>query len=213
MKGYTTIYHTLLILALVSITFGAIATKKSNNLSADQHQYKIVYNNSHYGYLKCAQSYSPKGNLFSINALAEANLFFKKISTENSTQSIFANGLLIESEALVKRNDKLLKNTTTVFTDGNYSVKKINKEQKIIDRAISFSVVLLYFKEPLGLTVIYSEAWGQFLPLVYQGNSSYSLKIPDGSESTFKYTNGQLKEVITNSIIGEIKFVSTKLNN
>jgi hypothetical protein len=123
---------------------------------------------------------------------------------------VFENNHLSESKALVKRNNKTVRDTKTTYLPDRYLISKINQQQVDLQEDIDFSIACLYFKEPKGVKRVYSEVWGQFFQVIYRGNAHYTFKIPDGTEATYSYQNGVLEQVVTTSMIGEVKFVKNK---
>lgn len=168
-------------------------------------KFKISYHNFNLGIIKATQLVSNNTNTLSIHGKAEGDLYFKKIISENDVYSVFEKNELITSKALFTRNGKTLNNTHTTLLNGGYIVSTIEKENQLITQPIDFTVARMYFQEPKNLNYIYSEAWGKTLPLTRQGNN-YSFTTPDEITCTFKYQNGTLQEVVSKTIIGEIKF-------
>lgn len=48
----------------------------------------------------------------------------------------------------------------------------------------------MYFKEPLGITAIYSSANAQFFKIYYVSAGVYRLALPEGKSAVFTYLNG-----------------------
>lgn len=179
----------------------AVNTPKTENSIS----FKISYHNLDLGYVTATQLASNNTNTLSIHGKAEGDLFFKKIISENSVYSVFEKDELITSKALFTRNGKTLNNTHTKLLKNGYIISTIEKENQLVNQTIEFTVVRMYFQEPKGINYVYSEAWGKLLALKQQDNT-YTFILPDGTICTFKYQYGLLQEVISKSIIGEIKF-------
>ena len=187
-------------LLFINSTFAINTPKIENSIS-----FKISYRNFDLGYVRATQLVSNNTNTLSIHGKAEGDLFFKKIISENSVYSIFEKNELVTSKALFTRNGKTLNNTHTTLLKGGYVVSTIEKENQLVNHSIDFTVVRMYFQEPKDMEYVYSEAWGKVLPLKQKDNA-YTFVIPDGTICTFKYQNGVLQEVISKTMIGEIKF-------
>ncbi|HEV7230991.1 MAG TPA: DUF6134 family protein [Bacteroidia bacterium] len=109
----------------------------------------------------------------------------------------------------VYRNDKLLKanihsvinNKTYVSTvewkkdhyDYDCSTYKYHKAGSTTEN-IDFSVVKMYFAEPLGKKQIFAENYGLFAPLQYLPHSEYRIDV-EKNRNTFQYLNGTLQKV------------------
>lgn len=167
--------------------------------------FKITYHNYHFGYVKAVQYAFEATTIYTILGKSEGDLFFKKITSENSIYTVFEKNELVKSTTVFKRNGKTLNNTHTTLAEGKYMISTVENTNRLIRDEINFTVALMYFQEPLGITNVYSEAWGKVLPLINR-NNHYTFTIPDGTVCTFKYKDGVLVEVISQTIIGEIKF-------
>ncbi len=56
--------------------------------------------------------------------------------------------------------------------------------------AITFTTLMLYYREPLHVSKVYSERFGQMVPLVRLEEGRYELKLPDGKKTLYTYRNG-----------------------
>ena len=178
---------------------------KTPVLVTSEVSFKITYHNFRLGYVKAIKQADDEIHTYTISGKAEGDLFLKKIVSENSIHSTFENNELISSVTFIKRNGRTLNNTSTMLSQGKYIISTVEETSRLQKNDIHFTVALLYFREPLGIDHIYSEVWGKLLPLK-KNNHQYSFTIPDGTTCTFNYENGVLEEVISSTIIGEIKF-------
>ncbi|HET6226717.1 MAG TPA: DUF6134 family protein [Bacteroidia bacterium] len=192
------------ILSIALLLSTAIYASKNPVLESEL-SFKITYHNLQLGYVKAIKHASAIRNTYTVFGKAESDLFLKKIVSENCIHSIFEDNKLLSAVTFVKRNGKTLSNTSTKLLQEKYIISSIEQISQLKRNEIDFTVALLYFQEPLGIENIYSEAWGKILPL-NSHNNEYRFTIPDGTVCTFKYKNGVLEEVTSNTVIGEIKF-------
>jgi hypothetical protein len=197
MRAYA--LFTVLMLPLTTVAV------KDPSMITSELSFRITYHNLHLGYVKAINHSSDITNTYTVLGKAEGDLLLKRIVSENSIHSIFENGELISAITFIKRNGKTLNKTSTTLSQGNYIISTVEETSRLQRNDIHFTVALLYFREPLGIDHIYSEAWGKLLPLAIS-NHQYSFTIPDGTTCTFNYKNGALQEVISSTVIGEIKF-------
>lgn len=88
---------------------------------------------------------------------------------------------------------------------GNRYVTNINhKVDTIYRKEISFCVADLYFKEPVGLTEIYSNMYGSFVKISDTGNHRYKFTTPDGKVNCYTYVNGQLSTIEVELTVGKV---------
>lgn len=97
--------------------------------------------------------------------------------------------------------------TTTVKGAGNtYDIVKNGEKIQLTHVGIKFCVTDMYFKEPLGITSVYSSTYGSFLPLKYISKGVYKLILPDDKSTTFTYVNGKLTGAVATMSLGDITF-------
>lgn len=119
------------------------------------------------------------------------NVFFKKEQLYKSDVNILLNG-------------KAFAETNTLYANGEYQVTK-NKKQSKFKGLITYSTVLLYFKEPVKVKECYSEQDGSINDLVSLGNHKYKKVNAKGNENMYTYKNGVLYEATIDG--GLINFV------
>ena len=196
------IYIQLLVLLLPF----SIASTENPALITSQLSFKITYHNLQLGYVKAVKHASSATHSYMILGRAEGDFLLKKLVSENCIHSTFENDDLIKSVTFIRRNGKTVNATNTTLLQGKYIISTVKEISQLEQDDIHFTVALLYFHEPVGVDQIYSEAWGKLLPLI-RINNQYSFTIPDGTTCTFKYRNGALEEVVSDTFIGEIKFI------
>jgi len=81
-------------------------------------------------------------------------------------------------------------NYTRLQWDGiRYNTWDGKRNKYLDDQKIIYSVGCLYFREPVGLTNLFSEKFLTFCPITKNGEY-YSISFPDGSKTIYKYQNG-----------------------
>ena len=69
---------------------------------------------------------------------------------------------------------------------------------------IEFCMVDMYFKEPKGLTQVYSSMHGDFLPVRKLSETQYEVGFPDGNTTIYIYKRGEIDAVESNLPVGKI---------
>jgi hypothetical protein len=162
-------------------------------------------------------------NIGLLTATKEVNGAYvtKTISSNTSTKVLLLN-LHVESEIKVSTHKEILLNlyayrnvnhghdntkTKVVRLAANrYKVTKNGKEKIATRPEIRFCVSDLYFKEPVGLGKVFSDTFAEDLKLEINNPNTYQLILPDGNKSTYSYTNGVLKTVVSDFSVGEVVF-------
>lgn len=107
-------------------------------------------------------------------------------------------GLLIQGSSQHSVNGKVRSNSYTEEVGKDYRIT-INEQTKLLkEQDIKYSTVSLYFKEPKGISKVYSERFGQFLAIApKEGDEEgvYILNLPNAKESIYYYKEGKLIKV------------------
>ena len=104
----------------------------------------------------------------------------------------FANDQLIHADAFVTTNNKMHKQMKTNWTGSQYHIVNHKNKERWLDDPIPYSVIMLLFKEPIGLTNCYAELSGELHQLVPKGNHTYQKIDGRKNVNTYHYQNGQL---------------------
>ena len=110
----------------------------------------------------------------------------------------FDNDLLKKANVAITVNKKPHAKTNTKWIDNHYLVIKNEKKETTLNNKISYTTILLYFKEPVNINSCYSEQDGSFNTIVSLGNHSYKKINSKGKENTYYYKNGILKKATIN---------------
>lgn len=146
-----------------------------------------------------------KNNLeyYIIESQAYANLVVSQVDVKTILKSTYKDGMLLSSFAKNEKNGEIEQYADTQWKEPEYYITSHTGKNTIKEK-ILMSVASLYFMEPKNHERIYSEVWGQFLPLTVKENS-YTLQLPNGRTTTFIYENGQLQEIHTTTKVGKVK--------
>lgn len=132
---------------------------------------------------------------------------FLKISSEVKTRLIFGidikteegshfkNGKLISSYVKRHVNGKEKANKTTQLIDSSYKTLAENKKGQIKQQYIDYNLMLLYSKEPVGESEVYSDSFQQFLVIKKTNHHSYRIVLPDGNYNDYHFLNGICQKV------------------
>jgi hypothetical protein len=65
---------------------------------------------------------------------------------------------------------------------------------------------MLYYHEPIGKKLIWSDSFGKFLPIRLSGNHRYELILPDGKKNFYTYNYGICSMVETEQFFTKLIF-------
>jgi len=121
-----------------------------------------------------------------------------------STQASFAQGRLMTAVSAheVNGNVKERTHTKNVAKTSNYTVSFSGedgekKPAKEFNEPILNTVTSLYYKEPINITEVYSERYGQMCNVKKVSDGNYSVSLPDGKQGLYTYKSGLCREVKT----------------
>jgi hypothetical protein len=91
-----------------------------------------------------------------------------------STTATFQNGIMVSSKSKSFFNNKLHHNCTTQWRGKHYEIKRDNNRTTLA-RQINYCGGMLYFKEPVGVSLAYSELAGLDNKINKVGDRAYTL--------------------------------------
>jgi hypothetical protein len=144
-----------------------------------------------------------RGNLeyYSITSKNSVNYVLGKIDVDHKTSVTYKDGVLQESFLRTDKNGEVDQFCSVSYDGQTYKIQT-EKEKLTLSRPITASVVTLYFKEPVGLSEIFSEVFGRMVPVTEIKPHKYSINMPDGKKNTYTYENGIVVEVEVPSPVG-----------
>ncbi|MEN7550297.1 DUF6134 family protein [Rapidithrix thailandica] len=122
--------------------------------------------------------------------------FLADFKVETQSDIVYQEGLLHASEAYIYLNDKI-RETNKIRKKGNgYAVNKDDDEERILaNTSIKYSVINLYYTEPVGMDKIFSERFAEYCALKKVESNVYKLTLPNGNHTIYHYRNGQCYKV------------------
>lgn len=113
-------------------------------------------------------------------------------------------GVLHSSMARKTVSGDIKEEVKTIGQPGNYTVTFVEgkkKKENTQHRTIAHTTLGLYYTEPVHITQIYSERFGQMASLRKTRDNQYQLTTPDGNSTFFTYLNGKCVQV-QSSVMG-----------
>ena len=120
-----------------------------------------------------------------------------------STQTSYVQGQLVSAVSAHEVNGDLKEKTQTkssvkslyeILFSGEDSDDKPRKE---FNSPINNTVTSLYYKEPVNISQVYSERYGQMCSVKKISDGNYGVSLPDGKQGVYTYKNGLCREVKT----------------
>ena len=168
-----------------------------------QNNYAATRNGKTIGWLRTTSSQD--GNERSLTT--ESNLTIRMLISFEAkaiTVNKFKGNTLIQAGVYRTLNGREKLDNELQLTDGKYKIIKGDAEP--LTRPIVNTVVSIYFKEPVGITEVFSEVYLCFIQLKKIAPSIYQSLLPDGGIMTYSYTLGKLTHITAKTSYGTLQF-------
>jgi hypothetical protein len=138
---------------------------------------------------------------YKLRSKSEATVLFTKKKNELEFDVVYKDGFLFSSYSKNTVNDEVENYASASWDGAKYVCQNEQKKFTVGEKAL-YSVVMLYFKEPVGVTRIFSERIGDFADLKNVSPGVYEFKMPNGDKNIYHFENGKIKEVEMKKSIG-----------
>jgi hypothetical protein len=166
--------------------------------------YTVYVAGKNVGKLK-AECTKEANNTFYIRLETRIHLPFKDIVS--LIEARYSGNELVSSSSQKHINDNLKEKITVTRQQNTYHL--VNTSEKVntyFPAPIDFSVGKLYHFMPQGLTSIFSERLGAFIPIKETKKGVFELIQPDGKKNTFVYKYGICTEMQTEMLACSVRF-------
>lgn len=183
------------------LLLGIMTVLITNKINAQTYTYETRALGIHAGDMQITRKVHGNLEYYTINSKNSVNYLLGKIDVDHKTSVTYKDGVLQESFLRTDKNGEVDQFCSVSYDGHTYKIQT-EKEKLSYSKPITASVVTLYFKEPIGLTEIFSEVFGKMVPLTEVKPHKYSIKLPDGKKNTYTYENGIVVEVEVPSPVG-----------
>ena len=139
-----------------------------------------------------------------MNTEAGMNYLFGKSEASFSSSNIFVNGKLEGSYARNIRDGEEIRFTRLMCSNGTCEIETKEGKGKLEPQP-KLCIAAIFFDEPKGLSQVFSEDWGRYLPIKYIGESTYQVTMPDGKTNDYIYKEGVLEELRSSTPVGKAR--------
>ena len=191
-----------LIIALLSTHVFSLFSQTTTN------SFEVIYNGSSIGSLEASKIMKSPRSTINLKSNTDAKVLIISVHVESEVNLTKYKDVLFKGIGYchANRGSKDVLTKVTKMKSHYYKMVKNGKRTNIKVSEIKYCVADLYFTEPKGITSIFSNTEGDFLPITPQENNAYKLSLPNGRSSTYYYTNGLLTHVETEITFGSITF-------
>jgi hypothetical protein len=168
--------------------------------------FEVTFKDEKIGLLHAKEVVAGNKSVKNLTIDTDAKYSFLTIHVESEVTTTSENGILIEGTAYRDANhgsDNVHARVTRIGSN-IYQRERNGVTYKITNELIRFCVIDLYFREPVGITEIFSNMYAQMLKLKEVGPGKYQLITPDDKDSFYVYKSGKLETIEVNTILGEV---------
>lgn len=131
------------------------------------------------------------GNRSTISLASEVSFHVLfKFTVKANEKAEFMNGKMVHSYIYRKMNGNVKADKHTWYTDHGYEVEEASVKKIVDVKNVMYNVDCLYFREPVGISEVYSDNFQQFVTIEKKPKGFYRIKFPDGNTNDYYYKNG-----------------------
>lgn len=173
--------------------FATLAFLMTLSVNAQELSYDVMLLGKKIGTTTISKMVENGGERYKLFSQSTAKVLFVKQSSEVLFDVFYQGGHLLSSLYKIVKDDENL--TTTVKKSAQQYHVKSGSAQHTLSSPVSISSIHLYFKEPVGVSKVFLERIGNFVPITKLATGVYEYTLPDGVKNIYRYKSGKLYEV------------------
>lgn len=189
----------LLFIVISFISFHGIAQKT-------EVLFNVFLKDENIGQIKAIETNTGSTIIRDIQSATDARIFAFSIHVESDTKITKGNEIMTEGIAYrhANRGPEDVHATTKRVSNRKYECTRNDKKTFLENTEITFCVADLYFKEPKGMSKIYSNMWAKMVAVKNLGNGIYQVTAPDNKKSLYTYKNSKLTTIELDTPAGKV---------
>jgi len=156
--------------------------------------YNVLHGGRTVGHMKLEQRKDGDDVFLKIASDVKMRFLFS-INVNIQEDAHYRNGKLMSSHVLRKVNGKQKADKITRACDGCYQLTDDGKVRSFDQKQINNNLTMMYLKEPVGLSQVYSDNFQQFVQVKQVDSHTYRINLPDGNYNFYTYSNGVCSKV------------------
>lgn len=186
-----------LFLLCATKTFGQTFTQN------DSAEFIVLRNQEEVGSLTITRTTEGKNKTYLLNSTVHIKALVN-VHVHETIMSEYES--LVLTSALHKREINGFNSDDKVVVKSGDSYVCDDETLHHLGSQIKSSVLMLYFHEPKNIDKVYSESFGEIVPVTRLSENIYSLKLPNQTTTDYFYENGVLVRVNAHTRWGRITF-------
>jgi hypothetical protein len=172
--------------------------------------YKVIRNGDETGWVKLNRNIN--GHTSIINMASEIKVRMIFLFTIISNEYVECrDDKLVHAYVFRKMNGSIKADAHTRLAGNTYETEDYSGKEKLNIIPSSFTVLDMYFKQPDGITKVYSGSQQQNLPVIKKQPSMFIINMPDGNTNEYYYNKeGICSRVKINQSLYTVEFILTQ---
>ena len=196
----------LKIFLLFISTFGLFTFSFAQQKSVN---YTILNRNDSIGNMEAIQRISGDDIVYNLASIVEIRILIS-IRVILLEEAHYHKDKLVLSTSKRTVNDKLRGSKQTKAANDSYITTDDGEESRLNQKSISYDFPMLYFKEPLGVSQIYSDYYQKILSIKTIKPHVYQISLPEGGSNTYYYENGVCRKADLHSTLFNAQMILKK---
>lgn len=156
--------------------------------------YNVLHNGTTVGRMQLQQRKDGENTFLKITSEVKMR-FIISVQVNIADESYFCNGKLICSHVQRVVNGKTKANKYTKAFNNSYQLIDHDKIGSLDQKQIGYNLDMVYLREPVGLSLVYSDNFQQYVPIKQTADHTYRIDLPDGNYNFYSYSNGICSKV------------------
>ena len=156
--------------------------------------FNVLKNDKIIGTIEIEKHESENTITYHLNSEIKTN-FILKFKIIGKETYVFKNGILEYSSLFRKVNDKVKVDQSLVYENGDYHLKKSDKDLALDLEAIQQNLITLYFQEPKNTKTVYCDNQSEMLDIQNIRDGVYKVNFSSNKYNIFYYENGKCVKI------------------
>lgn len=192
---------------LTNIIMGLLCSFDTTEIKKTVVNYVVTYGGSEVGSLSALEIAEHDKRSYSLESTVKVGFI---VNVSEKINDVFENQNLTSSNQTRYINGSLKTDNSLVLNGSSYHAKNKDDERIKINQSITETVLSVYFKEPTKTIMVYSHYFQQMVGFTMIKPHVFKVNLPNGSNSTYFYNEGDLHLVETETQWGTLRFRKKK---
>lgn len=168
--------------------------------------FDVTFNGKNIGTVKATEKTTGNHIVKDLKSDTDTKVLVMSIHVETEVNATYDKETFLKGTAFRHANRGVndVHASTTRVADKQYKTERDGKQIPLNGREVGFCVIDLYFKEPKGLTDVYSNMYTAFVQIKEVSPGKYLLENPDGVKAWYSYKAGKLTQIEVETKVGKV---------